>query len=413
MNRNHDPLFGALWKLAENARWFSGRSRGGVPRQVELTDWFRPPGEASPGLRSALLEVAYPTGETERYHVPLAFHAAGDCPTEPLARIELEGTGFDVAEVADEPAAMTALLDCLSSGAPGFVATREVPSGLPGRRYRGEQSNTSIFFGDLIVGKIFRRIENGPNVDVEMHQALSGSGAVAELFGWWEWRGAHLGVFLEALPDPHDGFVEACRAAETGTSFDGQARDLGRQLTLVHGLLASRFPTGSLLGQKLAAQFRSRLETAVLEVPLLERFRSPALRIYRAIEELELPTQRIHGDCHLGQALSTRNGWRYVDFEGEPIKSLQERREPDSPLRDVAGMLRSFDYAAASGDAPEGWRDEARAAFLDGYSASAEIPVDVLLAYEVDKAIYEVVYETRNRPTFTHIPVDYLAGIES
>ena len=76
-------------------------------------------------------------------------------------------------------------------------------------------------------------------------------------------------------------------------------------------------------------------------------------------------------------------------------------------------MLRSFDYAAASGDAPEGWRDEARAAFLDGYSASAEIPVDVLLAYEVDKAIYEVVYETRNRPTFTHIPVDYLAGIES
>ena len=90
MNRNHDPLLGALWKLAENARWFSGRSRGGVPRQVELTDWFRPPGEASPGLRSALLEVAYPTGVTERYHVPLAFHVAGDCPTEPLPPIELE-----------------------------------------------------------------------------------------------------------------------------------------------------------------------------------------------------------------------------------------------------------------------------------------------------------------------------------
>ncbi|WP_338571275.1 hypothetical protein V7R84_01430 [Arachnia propionica] len=413
MAGNHDSLLQALWALAQDARWFSGRSRGGVPRQVELTDWFRPPGNDGPGLRSALLEVEYPAGGTEKYHVPLAFHTAGDCPTRPLAQVNLEGTNFDVAEVADEPAAMTALLDCLASGAPGFIASREVPSGLPGHRYRGEQSNTSMFFGDLIVGKIFRRIENGPNTDVEMHQALSGSGAVAELFGWWEWQGAHLGVFLEALPDPHDGFVEACRAAETRTSFDGQARDLGRQLTLVHGLLASRFPTGRLLGQKLAAQFRARLEAAVLEVPLLERFRSPALRTYRTIEELELPTQRIHGDCHLGQALSTRNGWRYVDFEGEPIKSLQERREPDSPLRDVAGMLRSFDYAAASGDAPEGWRDEARAAFLDGYSASAEIPVDVLLAYEVDKAIYEVVYETRNRPTFTHIPVDYLAGIES
>ena len=413
MAGNHDSLLQALWALAQDARWFSGRSRGGVPRQVELTDWFRPPGNDGPGLRSALLEVEYPAGGTEKYHVPLAFHTAGDCPTRPLAQVNLEGTNFDVAEVADEPAAMTALLDCLASGAPGFIASREVPSGLPGHRYRGEQSNASMFFGDLIVGKIFRRIENGPNTDVEMHQALSGSGAVAELFGWWEWQGAHLGGFLEALPDPHDGVVEACRAAETRTSFDGQARDLGRQLTLVHGLLASRFPTGRLLGQKLAAQFRARLEAAVLEVPLLERFRSPALRTYRTIEELELPTQRIHGDCHLGQALSTRNGWRYVDFEGEPIKSLQERREPDSPLRDVAGMLRSFDYAAASGDAPEGWRDEARAAFLDGYSASAEIPVDVLLAYEVDKAIYEVVYETRNRPTFTHIPVDYLAGIES
>ena len=413
MAGDHDSLLLALWALAQDARWFSGRSRGGVPRQVELTDWFRPPGNDGPGLRSALLDVEYPAGGTEKYHIPLAFHTAGDCPMRPLAQVNLEGTNFDVVEVADEPAAMTALLDCLASGAPGFVASREVPSGLPGNRYRGEQSNTSMFFGDLIVGKIFRRIENGPNTDVEMHQALSGSGAVAELFGWWEWHGAHLGVFLEALPDPRDGFVEACRAAETGTSFDGQARDLGRQLSLVHGLLASRFPTGRLPGQKLAAQFRARLEAAILEVPLLERFRSPALRTYRAIEELKLPTQRIHGDCHLGQALSTRNGWRYVDFEGEPIKSLQERREPDSPLRDVAGMLRSFDYAAASGDAPEGWRDKARAAFLDGYDASAKIPVDVLLAYEVDKAIYEVVYETRNRPTFTYIPVDYLAGIES
>ncbi len=413
MNRNHDPLLGALWKLAGNARWFSGRSRGGVPSQVELTDWFRPPGEASPGLRSALLEVAYPTGETERYHVPLAFHAAGECPTEPLARIELEGTGFDVAEVADEPAAMTALLDCLSSGAPGFVATREVPSGLPGRRYRGEQSNTSIFFGDLIVGKIFRRIENGPNVDVEMHRALSGSGAVAELFGWWEWHGAHLGIFLEALPDPRDGFAEACSAAGTGTSFTAQAEELGHQLCRVHRLLASRFPTSRLPGRELAAQSRSRLEAAILEVPLLGQFREMARRTYATIEDLELPTQRIHGDCHLGQALLTPAGWRYVDFEGEPIKSLPERRRPDSPLRDVAGMLRSFDYAAATGHAPAGWREEARSAFLHGYGSLSADAVTLLLAYELDKAVYEVVYESRNRPTFIGIPVDYLAGIES
>jgi len=413
MTDDRDSLLPALWALAQNARWFSGRSRGGVPSRVELTDWFRPPENAGPGLLSALLEVAYPAGETERYHVPLAFHAAGECPTEPLARIELEGTSFDVAEVADEPSAMTALPP-RAPPAPGVSPPRgEPPAGPGGRRYRGEQSNTSIFFGDLIVGKIFRRIENGPNVDVEMHRALSGSGAVAELFGWWEWRGAHLGVFLEALPDPRDGFVEACRAAGTGTGFTEQARELGRQLNRVHDLLASRFPTGRLHGRKLVAQFRARLDAAASEVPLLERFRGPALRAYSAIEELALPIQRIHGDCHLGQALSTRNGWRYVDFEGEPIKSLQERREPDSPLRDVAGMLRSFDYAAASGHASEGWRDDARAAFLDGYGGSTGTLADVLLAYEVDKAVYEVVYETRNRPTYLRIPVDYLAGIES
>jgi len=92
---------------------------------------------------------------------------------------------------------------------------------------------------------------------------------------------------------------------------------------------------------------------------------------------------------------------------------LQERREPDSPLRDVAGMLRSFDYAAASGDAPEGWRDDARAAFLEGYDGTAGILAEALLAYEVDKAVYETVYESRNRPTCLRIPVDYLTGIES
>ena len=413
MPGDHDPLLGALWTLAQDARWFSGRSRDGTPCRMELTDWFRPPDEIGPGLRSALLDVTYPAGETERYHVPLAFHAAGGCHTKPLVRIDLEGSCFDVVDATDDPAAMTVLLDCLASGAPGFVATRDVPSGLPGRRYRGEQSNTSVFFGDLIVGKIFRRIEEGPNVEVEMHRALAGSGAVAELLGWWEWRGAHLGVFLEALPEPRDGFVEACRSAGTGTDFTGQARELGRQLNRVHDLLASRFPTGRLHGRKLVTQFRARLDAAASEVPLLERFRGAALRTYSVIEELELPIQRIHGDCHLGQALSTRNGWRYVDFEGEPIKSLQERREPDSPLRDVAGMLRSFDYAAANGGAPEGWRDDARAAFLEGYAGTAGILADVLLAYEVDKAVYETVYESRNRPTFICIPVDYLAGIES
>jgi maltokinase len=132
----------------------------------------------------------------------------------------------------------------------------------------------------------------------------------------------------------------------------------------------------------------------------------------------EVPVQQIHGDLHLGQTLRTVRGWKIVDFEGEPAKPLAERVLPDSRWRDVAGMLRSFDYAphvverSVADTEPEGleqrhyraaeWAVRNIDAFLDAY-ADGDLSVDdeaLLAAYVADKAVYEAVYEKRNRPSW-------------
>ena len=123
----------------------------------------------------------------------------------------------------------------------------------------------------------------------------------------------------------------------------------------------------------------------------------------------------MHGDFHLGQTLHTPDGWKIIDFEGEPAKTMAERVAPDSGWRDVAGMLRSFDYAAASVPGPDsaGWAEECRAAFLRGYAGGDLDPQQAaaVRAYEADKAIYEVIYEVRNRPDWVAIPLGAVATL--
>ena len=141
--------------------------------------------------------------------------------------------------------------------------------------------------------------------------------------------------------------------------------------------------------------------------------RRDAAGLQSAFAELgdgRLATQRVHGDFHLGQTLQTPQGWKIIDFEGEPAKTMAERLAPDSPWRDVAGMLRSFDYAARHRA-----RDRARRAgspaagepFLTAYADGplTESQLAILQAYEADKAVYELVYEVRNRPDWTAIPL--------
>jgi predicted trehalose synthase len=167
----------------------------------------------------------------------------------------------------------------------------------------------------------------------------------------------------------------------------------------------------------------ARFETAAAEVPELEVHREAVLAAYDRAAAAEWPElQRIHGDLHLGQVLwSDARGWVVIDFEGEPLRTMAERTRPDVALRDVAGMLRSFDYVAGSLSQEDGadadragtWAADGRRAFADGYTARAGVDLarrrDVLDAFELDKAVYETLYERRNRPSWIGIP---LAAVE-
>jgi maltokinase len=246
-----------------------------------------------------------------------------------------------------------------------------------------------------------------------------------------------------ALASVRDLFAEAdLHADEVGGDFAGESHRLGVATAEVHEALAHEFPTqtwGPSELADLAAAMRRRLDDAVAVVADLDPYRAALAATFAAVAELDEPVrvQRIHADYHLGQTLRTVRGWKIVDFEGEPAKALQERVRPDSPLRDVAGMLRSFDYAAhaVESDVEEQgsqiayrareWAERNRAAFLTGYiEASTGTPEathdslphaqQVLLrAYEADKAVYETVYETRNRPTWVSIPLTAIARLTS
>jgi maltokinase len=167
---------------------------------------------------------------------------------------------------------------------------------------------------------------------------------------------------------------------------------------------------------------RARLDRAAAEVAALAPHVGSLRRAFDDVAELAEPVhvQRVHGDYHLGQVMRTLEGWKLLDFEGEPARPLAERRGLESPIKDVAGMLRSFDYAARHlladhpGDAQRAyrageWADRNRGAFLDGYArASGRDPRGqpvLLRAFETDKAVYEVLYEARNRPTWLQIPM--------
>jgi len=166
-----------------------------------------------------------------------------------------------------------------------------------------------------------------------------------------------------------------------------------------------------------------KLDLAIAAVPELAKYADMISGTFSELAKVKGPiqVQRVHGDYHLGQVLRTETGWVVLDFEGEPATPLAQRRARSSPLRDVAGMLRSFDYAAGSweqahpGRSAAPWAAAAREAFLDGYAqASGRDPradAALLEALEVDKALYEVVYEARNRPTWLTIPTTAIARL--
>ncbi|HSN11388.1 MAG TPA: hypothetical protein VLS51_04700, partial [Propionibacteriaceae bacterium] len=162
-----------------------------------------------------------------------------------------------------------------------------------------------------------------------------------------------------------------------------------------------------------------RLDLAAAAAPVLHPYVPALRRCFDALRGRSLPVQSVHGDFHLGQTLLTPDGWRIIDFEGEPLKSFAERLAPDSVWRDVAGMTRSIAYATSahpepSGAAAQNWLTHTRRAFLGAYCGDQqEVDDDLLSAYEADKAAYEVVYETRNRPDWVQIPLRAIQHVTS
>jgi maltokinase len=309
-----------------------------------------------------------------------------------------------------------------------------------------EQSNTSLVFGGEYILKLFRKLAPGVNPDLEITRALaqSGSTAIVAPLGWLEGNlhgeKTTLGMLQPFLRSATDGWALAVtsvrdlyaeadlRADEVGGDFAGESERLGAATAEVHQALARAFDSRSSTAEDnrdTAELMQTRLAAAVDAVPELAPLSGPIRAAYQEVASLPagIAIQRIHGDYHLGQVLRTDTGWVLIDFEGEPARPLSERRAQMSPLRDIAGMLRSFDYAARHLLAEQlanpqlsyrawEWTERNQSAFCDGYAqAAGQDPrkAGVLLrAFEMDKAVYEVVYEARNRPTWVPIPLGSL-----
>ncbi len=288
-----------------------------------------------------------------------------------------------------------------------------------------------MVFGDRVIVKLFRRLATGTNPDLEVHRALRPYGLphVAALLGsvatTLDGEPVTLALAQRFVPGAVDGWELATAAARAPAGQDllpeDDLRALGIAVAEVHHALGRAFGTSALTGPLLADARDTMLTRPVLE-PYADEVRG-AFAGLTGVPPGE-HVQRVHGDLHLGQVLRTADGWKVIDFEGEPSAPIARRVVADSPLRDVAGMLRSFDYAAAQVElscgsygevvAARRWAERAKAAFLAGYGAATGTDLsgraELLRAWELDKAVYEVVYETRHRPGWARIPLRAVAG---
>lgn len=317
------------------------------------------------------------------------------------------------------------------------------------RPIQAEQSNTSLVFDDRIILKLFRRLHRGQNPDVEVTTALAAAGFahVAEPLVTWRDDGFDLAFGQQYLVGGSEGWALALTSlrdlynspdhapGEAGGDFSAEASRLGRMTAEMHVALAGGFGATrrqdaldswraliAAMPQRLkaAGEFAGR-DLSASAAPMLERLSSvsdPGTFI------------RVHGDYHLGQVMRTDTGWYVLDFEGEPAKTLSQRSEHSSPVKDVSSMLRSFHYATrhalterSASDSGQldaqalAWDTHNRQAFLDGYRHTPGIdgllppPEEspaVLIGYELDKALYELDYEQAHRPEWVSIPLDAL-----
>jgi maltokinase len=455
-----------LDEFVTGARWFGGKGRPFRLDGVRRLGVLGTPADGGPGLALDLVTVSYEDveGGKEYYQLPLSCYAHPQSSLHHAFIGEADDPDFGPCHVYDavhDRAAMAHLLTAFDAPPeesplrfrrlPGHDLDLDTHSTL----FSGEQSNSSVAFGEDALLKLFRKITPGRNPDISVHEVLTraGSDHVAALYGWLETDSLvegevlQLGMLQQFLRTASDGwelalasvrnlFAEAdLHAEEVGGDFAGESARLGVALRETHETLAEHFPTRRRTAAEqaeLTAAMHARLDAALDVVPQLVEYAERLRRVFDAVAELsDVPIQQIHGDLHLGQTLRTVRGWKIVDFEGEPAKPLEDRVLPDSPWRDVAGMLRSFDYAPqvvertyADGD-PAGqeqrayraaeWSRRNRTAFLESYAQHelSEEESALLSAYVADKAVYETVYEARNRPSWVSIPLAAIARVRT
>ncbi|HEV2937157.1 MAG TPA: phosphotransferase [Streptosporangiaceae bacterium] len=440
----------AVWLVKQ--RWFAGKGRT-VHDLAVVADTEIIPGD--PGLRHLMVTVSH--GATSDCYQLFIGQRARLPARLRHARIGSHD-GMAVYDGLHDSDLTRTLLGALAAErsvgplrfcrVPGADLSWAAP-GLDSLVLTGEQSNTSLVFGEAAIFKVFRRVAAGPNPDLEVASALAelGSTHVAEPYGWIETRmdgaTAILAIWSRYLRAASDGWSLAAtsvrdlyaatgtRAAEAGGDFAGEAGRLGVATAQVHADLADAFGSSELEPEalrELAEQMFRRLDLAVATVPEVARYADLVGDAFSSMAKLTEPTpaQRVHGDYHLGQVIRTQTGWVVLDFEGEPASPLAQRRARSSPLRDVAGMLRSFGYAARHQLLAHPERDHLSPvagewvrrncdAFCAGYAEAGGLDParnSVLLrAMLLDKAVYEVVYEARNRPNWLVIPLESLAEI--
>ena len=427
----------ALIEYVTQQRWYGAKSRGVAHAQVLDSAVLR---TQEPQLVLALVEVRYETGVHDLYQLLVSFRDGEHV---------LNGLSEDPALARELVSAMRSRLTVQS--AEGSVEFQRVEGfagldrelGAP-RSIETEQSNTSVAFDDELILKMFRRLEAGVNPELELLRFLSERGFphIAALGGWYAYSGAPLsatlGILQEYVPDAIDGWELALdEIALEPERFLARLRRLGEVTGELHTALGSdtadpsfapEIPSVESLGL-LTATVDEEIAHVFLSLPEGDERLTPiAGRGEEVREQLRMLTHagtigkiiRTHGDYHLGQTLWDGTDWVIIDFEGEPVRSLTERRRKRSPLRDVAGMLRSFAYASIAAaplrgtEVPDGWESRAREQFLDGYLATADasllpngrVGIDRLLSiFELEKAVYELRYELDNRPDWVGIPV--------
>jgi trehalose synthase-fused probable maltokinase len=443
---------GAFQEWMVQQRWFGSKAR--EVAHVEIAECI-PLREEPPQLALALVEARFGEGTHETYQVPLGLRPADEGWDE---RVIGDAGDWTVYDALADPAAGRELLhrmrrsseETVEDGTLRFSWAESAGAGLGGtvdvRPVGVEQSNSSVVFGEALILKAFRRVEPGVNPELELLRFLSERGFphIAPLAGWYEFEGrfidATLGILQEYLAGARDGWELALEEiASDPDGFLDRLRSLGEVTGELHSVLGSDStrqdfapdqPSQEALSL-LTADVDEQIERIFLDLPESEAIAPIAGRGQDVREKLQTLSHigaggrviRTHGDYHLGQTMLTDRGWVILDFEGEPARPLPERRLKRSPLRDVAGMLRSFSYVTAGArllrgiDVPDGWEERARASFLDGYFERVDSGLlppgeaatgQLLSVFELEKAVYELRYELNNRPDWVGIPV---AGI--